>query len=122
MDRLILIALLSLAFAGAPAFAADALEAQVREIERLGVTAHWRESNAKIKALSPRLDALTPEQRHRIEFVRLRNLGIAGDERGALKGLADLLKQKLPAALRVRVYTTAISLAANVEDWPLAFG
>lgn len=122
MDRLILIALLSLAFVGAPAFAADALEAQVQEIERLAVTAHWRESNAKIKALSPRLDALTPEQRHRIEFVRLRNLGIAGDERGALKGLADLLKQKLPAALRVRVYTTAISLAANVEDWPLAFG
>jgi diguanylate cyclase (GGDEF)-like protein len=122
MDRLILIALLSLAFAGAPAFAADALEAQVQEIERLGVTAHWRESNAKIDALSPRLDALTPDQRHRIGFVRLRNLGIAGDERGALKGLAGLLEQKLPAALRIRVYVTAISLAANVEDWPLAFG
>lgn len=121
MDRLILIALLSLAFAGAPAFAADALEAQVQEIERLGVTAHWRESNAKIDALSSRLDALTPDQRHRIEFVRLRNLGIAGDERRALKGFADLLKQNLPAALRVRVYTTAISIAANVEDWPLAF-
>jgi diguanylate cyclase len=121
MDRLILIALLSLAFAGAPAFAADALEAQVQEIERLAFTAHWRESNAKIGDLSSRLDALTPEQRHRIEFVRLRNLGLAGDGRGALKGFAELLEQKLPAALRVRVYTTAISIAANVEDWPLAF-
>lgn len=121
MYRMISIVLLSLAFAGAPAFAADALEAQVQEIERLGVTAHWRESDAKIEGLSSRLDALTPEQRHRIEFVRLRNLGLAGDERASLKGLADLLKQKLPAALRIRVYVTAISIAANVEDWPLAF-
>jgi diguanylate cyclase (GGDEF)-like protein len=121
MDRLLLIALLSLALAAAPAFAADASEEQVHEIERLAVTAHWRESNAKIEALSSRLDALAPEQRHRIEFVRLRNLGIAGDERGALKGLAQLLKQPLSAALRVRVYATAINLAANVEDWPLAF-
>jgi diguanylate cyclase (GGDEF)-like protein len=122
MDRLLLIALLSLAYAGAPAYAAaDTPEDQVQEIERLAVTAHWRESNAKIEALSSRLDALAPEQRHRIEFVRLRNSGIAGDERGALEGLAGLLKQPLTAALRVRVYTTAINLAANVEDWPLAF-
>ena len=121
MDRLILIALLSLAFASAPAFAADALEAQVQEIERLAVTAPWRESDAKIHALASRMDALTPQQRQRIEFVRLRNLGLAGDERAALKGMAELLKQKMPAAFRVRVYTTAINFAANVEDWPLAF-
>lgn len=120
MLRLIQIALLSLALVGAPALASDA-ETQVQEIERLGVTAHWRESNAKIEALSSRPDALTPEQRHRIAYVRLRNLGLAGDERGALKGLADLLRQDLPAPLRIRVYTTAISIAANVEDWSLAF-
>jgi diguanylate cyclase (GGDEF)-like protein len=112
--------LLSLVFAGAPAFAADALEGQVQEIERLAVTAPWRESDAKIRALGS-LDALTPEQRRRVEYVRLRNLGIAGDERGALKGLSVLLGQDLPAGLRVRVYATAINLAANVEDWPLAF-
>ena len=122
LHRLTTIVLLLLAFAGASAFANDALEAQVREIERLGVTAHWRESNARIKGLSSRRDALTPEQRHRIEFVRLRNLALAGDEGAALKGFADLLKQNMPAALRIRVYTTAINVAANVEDWPLAFG
>ncbi|MEZ0471597.1 diguanylate cyclase [Luteimonas salinilitoris] len=121
MYRLIQIALLSLAFASAPVLATDALEAQVQEIERLAVTAHWRESNAKIEDLSSRLDALTPEQRHRVAFVRLRNLGLAGDERAALKGLADLLQQDMPTALRIRVYVTAISIAANVEDWPLAF-
>jgi diguanylate cyclase len=128
MRRLIAFALLSLAFASVAAFATDlspadaaALEARVQEIERLAVTAHWRESNTKIEGLSPRLDALTPEQRHRIEFVRLRNLGLAGDDRAALEGMADLLKQRMTPALRVRVYTTAINFAANVEDWPLAF-
>ncbi len=121
MDRLILVALLSLAFAGMPAFAAGPLEAKVQEIERLAVTAHWRESNRKIEELSAQLDALDPQQRQRIEFVRLRNLALSGDERAALKGLAALLKQNLPAALRIRIYVTAISVAANVEDWPLAF-
>ncbi|WP_407351173.1 diguanylate cyclase [Luteimonas sp. R10] len=116
------ITLLLLAFAGAPALAADGLEAQVQQIERLAVSAHWRESNAKIEALSSRLDALTPEQRHRVALVRLRNLGLAGDARAALEGLADLLQQDLPTALRIRVYATAISIAANTEDWPLAFG
>ncbi|TWT23565.1 diguanylate cyclase [Luteimonas marina] len=121
MCRLISIAVLLLAFAGAPAFANDALEPQVRDIERLGVVAHWTESNARIQALSPQLDALSPEQRHRVEFVRLRSLGIAGSESEAIEGLAELLRQDMPAALRIRVYTTAISLAANVEDWPQAF-
>ena len=122
MDRLILFATLLLALVGAPAFATDTLEAQVREIERLGVTAHWQVSDAKIERLSSRQGELTPEQRHRIEYVRLRNLGVAGEERAALEGFADLLRQDLPTPLRIRVYTTAISIAGNVEDWPLAFG
>ncbi len=122
MDRLLLvIVFLSIAFAGAPAFAGDALEAQVQEIERLAVTAHWRKSNAKIEELSSQRDALTPQQRHRIDYVRLRNVGLAGDQRAALKGLADLLHQNLAAPLRIRVYTTAISIAANVGDWAQAF-
>ena len=123
MDRLIFRALLcvALALAGVPAFADDAREAQVREIERLGYATHWRESNAKIEGLSSRLDEFTPEQRHRIAFVRLRNLGLAGDERAALDGLADLLREDLPADLRLRFYVTTINFAANIEDWPRAF-
>lgn len=122
MSRLIPIALwLSLACAGAPALAADALEGQVQEIERLSVTAPWRESDAKIAALAPRFDALTPLQRRRVEFVRLRNRALAGEEPAAMKGMAELLAQDLPAPLRVRVYTTAINVAANLEDWPQAF-
>jgi diguanylate cyclase (GGDEF)-like protein len=119
--RLIAIASLALACAGAPVLAADTPEAQVQEIERLAVTAHWRESNAKIESLAPRRDALTPEQRHRIEFVRLRNLALAGNEPAALEGMTGLLKQDLPAALRLRVSATAINIAANLEDWALAF-
>lgn len=121
MARLISIALLWLAFAGLPALAADALEAEVGEIERLSVTAPWRESDEKIRALAPRLDELSPLQRHRVEYVRLRNLGIAGRQAQALAGLAELLRQDMPAALRLRVYTTAINMAANVEDWTRAF-
>lgn len=121
MSRLISIALLLLAFAAAPVFAVDALEAQVQDIERLAVTAHWRESDRKIEGLSSQLDALSQQQRQRVDFVRLRNLGLAGDQSAALQGLAELLHQDLPAALRVRIYTSAISMAANVEDWTLAF-
>src|SRR5688572_320403 len=88
MERLILGVLLSLALAGVPALADDALEPRVEEIERLAVTAHWRESNARIEALSPQLEALSPVQRIRIEFVRLRNLALAGEERDALDGMA----------------------------------
>lgn len=139
MFRPFAIALLWLAFAWAPAATAQAnavaqspaagaspgdvaaLEAKVQEIEQLAVTAHWSKSDAKIEALAQQRSALTPLQRHRIDFVRLRNRALAGDQPSALKGLADLLKQDLPVPLRVRVYTTATAVAANLEDWPLAF-
>ncbi|NDK39052.1 diguanylate cyclase [Pseudoxanthomonas gei] len=133
MFRPAAIALLWLAFACAPAALAQspsagvspseamALEAQVKDIEQLAVTAHWRDSDRKIGALASRLDALTPLQRHRIDYVRLRNRALAGDQPAALKGLAELLKQDLPVPLRVRIYTTATSVAANLEDWPRAF-
>ncbi|GGK03732.1 GGDEF domain-containing protein [Luteimonas terricola] len=121
MCRLIPIAFLLLALVGLPAFANDAVEAEVREIERLAVTAHWRQSDARIERLKPRLDRFSPEQRQRLEFVHLRNLGLSAHEQEALQGFTELLEEDLSAQLRVRVFTTAISIAANVEDWPLAF-
>ncbi|MEO8365734.1 MAG: diguanylate cyclase [Pseudoxanthomonas sp.] len=132
MFRLVAIALLSLALACVPAAVAqspadDALpadaaaEAKVQEIEGLAVTAHWSKSDAKIEALAQQRSALTPLQRQRIDFVSLRNRALAGDQPAALKGLTELLKQDLPVPLRVRVYTTATGVAANLEDWPLAF-
>ncbi|MBK1688839.1 tetrapyrrole methylase, partial [Rubrivivax gelatinosus] len=114
-------ALLWLVLAAAPSFANEALEAEVAEIERLGIASSWRDANASIQALSPRLDALSREQRQRVEFVRLRMLGLSGDEVGAMNGLGALLREPLPPALRVRVYSTAISTAANVEEWSRAF-
>ena len=127
MLRPVAIVLLSLALVYAPTAVAQspadatALEAQVQEIERLAVTAHWSQSDAKIDALGQRLDALTPLQRHRLDYVRLRNRALAGDQPAALKGFTELLKQDLPVPLRVRVYTTATGVAANLEDWARAF-
>ena len=126
MYRLIPLLFLSLAFAVGPALATDPqaddpIEAQVQEIEQLAITAPGRESGAKIDALEASHAVLSLQQRHRIEFVRLRNLALAADQPGALKGLTELLKQDLPAELRIRAYTTAINVAANLEDFSLAF-
>lgn len=121
MYRPVAIAVLVLTAGGVFAAAAVDIEAEVAEIERLGIAAHWRESDARIEALRSQIDSLTPEQRHRIEYVRLRNLALAGKEPESLAGFEDLLSQEMPPALRLRVYATAVNVAANVEDWPLAF-
>lgn len=121
MRRLFPLAVLLLALSGLPAAANEALEAEVQAIEQLAVSAHWRESDARIEALAPRLGELAGEQRQRLEFVHLRNLGLAAKEQEALAGFSQLLEEDLAPSLRVRVYTTGISIAANVEDWPLAF-
>ncbi|BAL95249.1 diguanylate cyclase [Rubrivivax gelatinosus] len=121
MHRQRFIAVLWLALAGLPAFANDALEPEVAAIERLGISANWRETTARIKALSPQRDSLSREQRQRLDFVRLRALALSGDETGAIAGFAVLLQEPLPAALRVRTYSTAINVAANVEQWVRAF-
>ena len=126
MYRIISQLLLSLALANVPAHAidlraADPIEAQVQEIEQLAGTAPARESNAKIDALEASDAVLSLQQGQRIEFVRLRNLALAADQAGALKGLTELLKQELPAAIRIRAYATAINVAANLEYFSLAF-
>ncbi|MCW5579874.1 MAG: diguanylate cyclase [Luteimonas sp.] len=122
MPRLAFSILLLLACAGTPAFANDVLEREVRQIERLALSAHRRESDARIRALDARRDALSTGQRQRLDYVRLRNVGVAGDQTAALDGLRELLHEEMAADLRVRIYTTAISLAANIENWTLAFG
>src|SRR3546814_5421841 len=65
------------ATAAQPADDAAALEAKVQEVERLAVTAHWHESDAKIDALAPVRSSLTLQPRHRIDFVYLRKIGRA---------------------------------------------
>ncbi|TDK28394.1 diguanylate cyclase [Luteimonas aestuarii] len=121
MHRFRSIVLLVMALSAAPASADDALESAIAEVERLAVTAHWRESNAGIEALHPRRGAMSDHQRHRIDYVASRNRALAGDHLGALEDLGRLLQQAVEPDLHVRAYTTAISVAANVEDWPLAF-
>ncbi|MBK1688033.1 tetrapyrrole methylase, partial [Rubrivivax gelatinosus] len=120
MRRYSPIAALLLALAGA-VFADQALEPQVAEIERLGISANWRDVNTKIQTLSPRLETLSREQRQRVEFVRLRMLALSGDVAGAATGLGALLQEPLAADLRMRVYGTAINVAANAGQWSQAF-
>ncbi|MEJ5207362.1 diguanylate cyclase [Denitratimonas sp. CY0512] len=55
------------------------------------------------------------------QYSRLRDLAIAGDQVGALRGLVDLLELELPVQLRLRTYVTAISVSTNLEDWHSAF-
>ena len=100
---------------------ADPLDEQVRQIEQLAFAAHWRESEHAIERLAARETALTTAQRQRLDFIRLRNRALAGDQVGALEGLDALLKQDLPLDLRLRAYNTAISVAANLERWSKAF-
>lgn len=114
-------ALLALLFACAPIAAQDGLEAQVQEIERLATAAPPAVSNARIQALQPHQHELTTTQRQRIEYVRLRNIAIAGDQAEALRGMQALLRQRMPAPLRVRIYATAATIATNVGDWALAY-
>ena len=121
MRRLIPIVLLLGTLPGLTAAASEAVESEVADIEQLAVTSHWRESDARIEALASRLDDFSAEQRQRLELVHLRNLGLAAREHEALQGFTELLQEDLAPSLRVRAYTTAISIAANVEDWPLAF-
>ena len=121
MSRWRFVAFLVLALLASAAGANEALEPDVREIERLALNSHWRESDALIRALESKRNALSTGQRQRLEYVRLRNVGVAGDQAASLEGLRELLGQEMAPDLRVRISTTAISLAANIENWTLAF-
>ncbi|MGJ4728200.1 diguanylate cyclase [Luteimonas sp. SDU101] len=122
MGRWIASVWLGLALACGPALAQEEdLESRIAEIERLAVTAHWGRSEAEIAQLEEQGTELSHAQRQRLEFVRLRNRAISGDQAGALEGFEALLKQDLPVKLRLRAYNTAISVAANRENWSRAF-
>lgn len=121
MGRRWSVGLLWLALLAGPAAANETLEPELREIERLGYAAHWRESDERIQALADRQDELSREQRQRLEYVRLRNLGIAGRLKEAVEGFDRLLREEMPAKLKVKAFSTAASIAANLEDWTMAF-
>src|SRR3546814_8361074 len=56
----------------APVRANPDLEARIVEIEQRNVQAPWPESAALIEALGPEVAQASPEQRARVELVRLR--------------------------------------------------
>lgn len=101
--------------------ASGQLEARVQEIEQRSTAAPAAESDALIEALTPRFDELSPGQRQRVEFVRLRNRAVQGDTATALDGFATLLAQDLAPAQRLYFTGTAIHVAATAEKWEQAF-
>src|SRR3546814_20214080 len=72
----------------APVRANPDLEARIVEIEQRNVQAPWPESAALIEALGPEVAQASPEQRARVELVRLRNLALAGDFSASTDGIA----------------------------------
>jgi hypothetical protein len=70
------VALLGCLLVPAPGLAAD-LEDRVAEIERLNITAPWRESAELIEALAAEAHALTPELRFRIDYMKARAHDVA---------------------------------------------
>ena len=102
-------------------WAGPELEARIAEIERRNEQAPWPESAALIDALSPELTQATPEQRVRVELVRLRNLALAGDYRACLEGIDALLKQELSPPLLLRTLGLGANVAVNAADYFRAF-
>lgn len=123
MNRIVghAVLLLLLASVSSPVRATGELEVRVQEIERVNRTAPWRESEALVRALSPHLDELTPDQRSRIGLVTLRNLALSGEHMDAVEGMHALLRQEMAPETRVRAHAVAVNLATNVGDYALAF-
>ena len=77
---------------------------------------------AKTHLSSSEPDAIAAHESLEQRYNRLRNAAITGDLKSGLPPLVELLKEDLPLTLRMRVYSTAISLASMIEDWPRAYG
>lgn len=117
MRRLGLV-LLSLASA---AWAGPGLDARIAEIERSNVTQPWTQSAALIEKIAPELTDASPEQKTRVELVRLRNLALAGQNQTGIEDVQALLKRELPPNSRIRAYSLGVNMAANSGDHQRAF-
>ena len=121
LPRCIEIWLLSLLMVAGGVLAADDPESRLSEVERLVYSAPWAVSSARIKTLEADRARLSPSQKWRLDYLRLRQFAIAGEEVSAVDGLRALLDEDLPPRLRISVYITAMNVAAHIEDWTLAF-
>lgn len=111
-----------LALSYVPGFTAASEMSSLRDGEPEGPAQAAVEAPAEHGSAGLPMEALALEQDYQDEYTRLRDLALAGQSETALQGLDVLLQQDIPAGLRVRIYATAISIAANIEDWTRAFG
>jgi diguanylate cyclase len=104
-----------------PGLAVD-IEGRVAELERHNVTAPWRESAELIEALVAESHALSPELRFRIDYLKARNLALAGHLDASSQAVEALLSAPdIGADLRLRAYTLGVNVAANTGDHERAF-
>ena len=54
-------------------------------------------------------------------YQRLYDMAVGGQQQQALDGLNKLLERDLTPILRSRIYSTAIAITGNAEDWTQAF-
>ncbi|MBB6087416.1 GGDEF domain-containing protein [Wenzhouxiangella marina] len=86
-------------------------EARLNEAAELNITAPWRESQAVLDELRPRLAEATIEQRARFELIEARNLILAGDFEAGLARIDQLLEQPIPTAQVLRARTLGANAA-----------
>lgn len=122
--RLLCVCLVSALWLMGAAVAAKATtptEERLQQIERRAYIDAPQVTNADIATFLSQAKDLSAGQQQRLEFIRLRNLALMGHQAQALQGLIVLLGQDTTAVLRFRTLASASNLAANLENWPLAF-
>ncbi len=106
----------------ASAAAERPLEDRVAEIERVNVSAPWRESASLIDALGADRDRLDAEQTFRIQMVEARNHTLAGDLDEGIRRIEALVESPAPTPdLRLRALTLAVNIVAIRAEFDRAF-
>ncbi len=87
----------------------------------LHVTEPWRESDAVLDQIKPRLDQASDDQRAQYLIMRSRNRGLGGDLQEALDKIPDILTLDIAANRRLRAIGLGANLAMLSHQYELAF-
>lgn len=113
--------LLAMLSSGVRSAEPQSLEERVATIEQINRTAPWQESADLIDALDREHPRLPADLAFRVDLVRARNLGLAGNYDEALAKANSLLGREVGPDLRVRALSLAINVTTDVADFPAAF-
>lgn len=99
------------------------------QLPELGATAHAPPiETPSPQTPSPRSSDSTPDstqagssESDEQAYQRLWEMAVSGQQQKSLDGLNALLERELSPKLRTRIYSTAIAITGNIEDWTEAF-